>query len=360
MRRPVDKHIDNEELEALVQSPADSGHTLTGLSPDILREARRHVHACVDCSGKVSRYWQLVHQFSNKAMLGVVQPGPDCPKDNDVDWHEIAAGLWPEMKAGQLILHAALCDHCGPLLRAATPIDAVPTPLEEKLLAELKPPSRPGSSSAAVRIAPSGWHFLKWMIPAVALLVVVGVVTEMWSSPWRAISGSTFAEFAARNHAEYAHGRLALEVRPDSQQALNEWLKTKSPFPVELPASPPLPGEDRAYRLEGARLVQIGDKTAAYIVYQMQSQPVSLMVTPSSVASASGGVEVDFQKVSFHYRTVEGYKVVTWSGHGLTYALVSQEGNNTQRSCMVCHSSMRDRDLTHTSTPLIRHSSNTL
>ena len=76
------------------------------------------------------------------------------------------------------------------------------------------------------------------------------------------------------------------------------------------------------------------------------------MVTPDSVAVASGGVEVDYKKVSFHYGTVEGYKVVTWSVHGLTYALVSQEGNSTQRSCMVCHSAMRDRDLSQTPTPL--------
>ena len=44
----------------------------------------------------------------------------------------------------QLIMHAALCDHCGPLLRAATSVDDDPTPEEEILLAELKAPSRPG------------------------------------------------------------------------------------------------------------------------------------------------------------------------------------------------------------------------
>jgi hypothetical protein len=48
----------------------------------------------------------------------------------------------------------------------------------------------------------------------------------------------------------------------------------------------------------------------------------------------------------------QGYKVVTWSVHGLTYALVSEEGNGTQRSCMVCHSAMHDRDLSNTPTPL--------
>jgi hypothetical protein len=145
----------------------------------------------------------------------------------------------------------------------------------------------------------------------------------------------------------------------NSQQVLRNrfWLhtgrfKAKLQFPLALPASPAVPGEERPFRLEGARLVPVGERTAAYIAYQMQASPVSLIVTLDSVAIATGGVEADFKKVSFHYRTVEGYKVVTWSLHGLTYALVSQEGNSTQRSCMVCHSAMRDRDLSETPTPL--------
>ena len=95
-----------------------------------------------------------------------------------------------------------------------------------------------------------------------------------------------------------------------------------------------------------------GGKTAVYVAYQMQSGPVSLMVAPDSVAVASGGVEANFKKVTVHYRTVDGFKVVTWSLHGNTYALVSQEGNGTQRSCMVCHSAMRDRDLSQTPAPV--------
>ena len=87
-----------------------------------------------------------------------------------------------------------------------------------------------------------------------------------------------------------------------------------------------------------------------FIAYQLETGPASLMVTPDSVAAASGGVKVDFKKVSFHYRMVEGYKVVTWSLRGRTYALVSRD--STQRPCMVCHSPMRDRDLSQTPTPL--------
>ena len=104
--------------------------------------------------------------------------------------------------------------------------------------------------------------------------------------------------------------------------------------------------------MQGARLVPAAGKTAVFVAYQMQSGPVSLMVTPDTTAVASGGVEARFKTVSFHYRTVEGFKVVTWSLHGNTYALVSQEGNSTQLSCMVCHSAMRDRDLSQTPSPL--------
>jgi hypothetical protein len=103
--------------------------------------------------------------------------------------------------------------------------------------------------------------------------------------------------------------------------------------------------------------MQIAGKPAAFIAYEvltptLKTLPASLIVAPDSTAIASGGVQANFKKVSFHYATIQGYKVVTWSLHGLTYALVSQESNSTQRSCMVCHSAMRDRDLSEVPTPL--------
>jgi anti-sigma factor RsiW len=349
MRRPADKHIDSQELKALVSFP-DGGEVLDGLPVDAVREAERHVESCQDCRNKVSQYQQLVKRFLNPDPSKA--PPADCPEGEGIDWHEVAAGLWPELKAKQLIMHAALCDHCGPLLRAATSVDDDPTPQEERLLAQLRAPSRPDIRPEPSRSSPSVWQFTRWLVPATALMVIVGVMVTRPSPSPKPFSDPEFAEFAVRTHRQYAQGSLALDVRSDSQQWLNEWFKTKSPFALALPASPAAPGEERPYRLEGARLLPLGGKAAAYIAYQMQTGPASLMVTPDSVATASGGVPVDFKKVSFHYRMIEGYKVVTWTIHGLTYALVSQEGSSTQQSCMVCHSTMRDRDLSHTPTPL--------
>jgi anti-sigma factor RsiW len=148
-------------------------------------------------------------------------------------------------------------------------------------------------------------------------------------------------------------------VQSDSQQAVNQWFQGKAHFSLSLPTSPAAPGEERPYRLEGARMVSVGSRSGGYIAYKMNTRPVSLLVIPDSVAVASGGTRVDFKKVSFHYGMYQGYKVVTWSVHGLTYALVSEEGNGTQRSCMVCHSAMHDRDLSDTPTPL-RSSENSI
>jgi hypothetical protein len=352
LRRSLDKHIDHEELDALVPWSALTGQELHGLSPEAIREAELHVNSCGECSGKLVKYRRLVEQLSNVVVSEAAPPGGECIQGKDVDWHEVAAGLWPELKARQLIMHAALCDHCGPLLRAATAANDDPTPQEEKLLAELKAPSRPDLVPRPGRPSARRWPYMRWLVPAVALILIVAALVTWWPSSPRPLSGAKFAEFAVSTHRQHAQGNLALDVRLDSQQMLNEWFRAKSPFSLALPASPAAPGEDRPYRLEGARLVQVAGKPAVYIAYQMQTGPAGLVVTPDSVAVASGGLQVDYKKVTFYYRTVEGYKVVTWSLHGRTYALVSQEGNNTQRSCMVCHSAMRDRDLSQTPTPL--------
>ena len=339
-----------------------------GLSLDAVREAEKHVGCCAECGNKVSRYRQLVNRFSNMVPSEAASPGAACPKDQDVDWHEIAAGLWPEVQTTQLITHAAVCDYCGPRLRAATSVDDDPTAHEEKMLAELAAPSQPVAKSKREAISPDHgrprvWRrFLPWsvFVPASGLALIIGLLITVPRSTSRPLSGPEYAEFAVTTHRQYVEGKLPLEVRSDSQQTLNQWFNTKSRFPLALPASPAAAGEVRPYSLEGARIVEVAGKPAAFIAYEvgtpkLQMTRASLIVTRDSVAVASGGLQVDYKKVSFHYATVQGYKVVTWSMHGLTYALVSQEANDTQGSCMVCHSAMRDRDLSRTPTPLHAH-----
>ena len=211
MGRPFDKHIDNEELNALVSPSPEGGQQQHGLSADAVREAERHAKSCGDCSGRVSKYRQLVNRSSNVVVSEAARPGADCPNERDVDWHEVAAGLWPELKAKQLIMHAALCDHCGPLLRAATSVDDDPTPQEEKLLDELRAPSRPDFILQRVSAPPSPWRFMRWLVPALALTIIALLVSTRRPSSPTPFSGLKFAEFAVDVHRLHARGNLALD-----------------------------------------------------------------------------------------------------------------------------------------------------
>jgi len=329
-----------------------------GLLVGAVRDAENHVQACSDCRTKLAKYRYVLRGLKELSVKEFVSPGDTCPAADDVQWHEVASGLWPEFKARQLIVHAATCTHCGPLLRAATNVTADPTPQEEQFLATLEPPSRPALHRAAqLSVASQAFLWkaiLQWRIavPAFGLVLMLAAFLAINLSSSGPLAGSRFAQFAVATHRRHFQGGLALDVHADSQQVLNAWFKDNVPFGLDLPASSPLPDENRPYRLNGARLVQFRAKTAAFVAYQADAGAVSLMVAPDSIAVAAGGIEVPFKKVSFHYRNVEGYKVVTWSVHGLTYALVSEEGNRTQQSCMVCHSAMRDRDLTKTPAPL--------
>jgi hypothetical protein len=50
----------------------------------------------------------------------------------------------------------------------------------------------------------------------------------------------------------------------------------------------------------------------------------------------------------FHYFSREKFKVITWSNHGLSYALVSSLSASARQSCLVCHQNMADRDVFRT------------
>lgn len=348
MGRAASKHIDSDELHALVPSPSETYVVVRPLSSAERSELRLHVSSCSDCRDKLQLYRRLVNTDPDLPSASAPS-GTVCPTSNDVNWPEVAAGLWPELKAQQLILHAAMCEYCGPQLRAA---------VRQRHLRE-KEDSKNTIINSHVLPTPayswSSWSPSKWFPVVVALILVV----VWWSAkpflPSGTLSGARFAKLAVLTHKEHAQGRFPLDFRTDSRQTLNEWLHSNAGLVLPSPNSMPLSGEAGAYRLEGARVLPFGSQTAAYISYAAAAAnatpaTVSLMVTPGSVVAAEGGFEVDFPKVSFHYSTLDGYKVVTWSVHGMTYALVAGEDFQTQQSCLVCHASSSDPALHRTPT----------
>src|SRR5437868_3549676 len=162
MARPFDKHLDQHELDALVPSSSPTSQARHCLSTHAVHEAEQHVESCASCASSLEQYRQLVHPRAPE----VPETGPQethCPVGQDINWYEVALGLWPAGKASQLIMHAALCHHCGPLLRAATSVaNDEPTPEEERFLAELQAPSRPAVNSGPEARGPTPSRALSW------------------------------------------------------------------------------------------------------------------------------------------------------------------------------------------------------
>ena len=152
-----------------------------------------------------------------------------------------------------------------------------------------------------------------------------------------------FVEAAAATHRSYLEGQLPMEIHTSSPTAVTAWFTGKVPFPFRLPDSQQPANGQQAYRLVGSRLINFRGSYAALTTYEMQDQKISLLVVSDKSARAEGGEEVQSGRLIFHDRTVGDFKVITWSNHGLTYALVSSLPGSAQQSCLVCHQDMADR-----------------
>src|SRR5438045_5177724 len=156
-------------------------------------------------------------------------------------------------------MHASQCDHCGPLLRSALSVEPDPTPDEEIFLAQLKKPLRPVSLPTGVPSPQPWWVFARWLVPAAALIVIVGMLRSRPSSS-PTLSGPEFATFAVNTYKQQAHGTLALDVQVQSEEGLNDWFRTKSAFSKALPSSPVLSAEDLSLRMQGPTCLPLARK----------------------------------------------------------------------------------------------------
>ena len=145
MTRPLDRHLDIDELDGLVSPQSASPAQLGSAMAQALEEARRHIESCPGCREKVRMHQCVQDELAQLGVSTCVSAEPDCGVN--VDWLEVAAGLLSEIQIKGLMKHASQCGHCGPLLRqAAKTLSDEATPKEEEFLATL------GSSQ------PSNWQ----------------------------------------------------------------------------------------------------------------------------------------------------------------------------------------------------------
>jgi anti-sigma factor RsiW len=246
-----------------------------------------------------------------------------------------------EMIRGARPLHRAtpeLLAKVEEVLSEAPAPHAAPRELHQRIERSLSQTGTAASRTFNVRRAVS-----------VAAMLAVALAAGTWSlveyrNTARPRPPSDFAMMAVGTHQRYLRGQLPLEIASGVPEQISAWFAGKVPFKVELPNYQEVSGQEKLYQLEGARLAGYKNDYAAYVAYQMQRRQISLLITSDAVACPSGGEEIASKGITFHYDSIDGLKVITWSDRGLTYALVSDLEERGQQSCIVCHQGTKDRD----------------
>ena len=271
-----------------------------------------------------------------------------------------------ELGGGRLrefLAHLRICRYCrswleeqlalSATLRESRPLYSAPPKLRARVTASVV---REGSDRTTTQlygnihqglqtVLQSGERVIpRWRILAPAVLGIT-LCLLLISNLVREARASEYVEAAVSTHLNYLTGHLPLEIRSDSPQAVTGWLADKVPFPFQLPDSQRQSGGRPACRLLGATLVSYRGSQAGLVTYDApQKDTISLLVASTDYAVVAGGVEVRSGDLVFHHRIDSGFQVITWSNHGLAYALVSRAAGSAQGSCLICHENMTDRD----------------
>jgi mycothiol system anti-sigma-R factor len=240
------------------------------------------------------------------------------------------------------------------LLHRSRPLYSAPDALRDRVMRTTKlfPASAPYTPprlrkrilkilARPLQSAGGGLH--RWLVLAAAILLVVAGLLPVPGILRRA-SANSYIEAAVAAHRSSLNGSLPLEIKSESPSVVTAWFAGKVPFNFRLPEAAEEAGHEQVYRLTGGRLVNYKDGYAALVSYQMQQQTISLLVASSKSAAAAGGEQVPSGGIIFHYSRQAGFAVITWSTHGLTYALVSSLPGSGRQSCMVCHQNMANGD----------------
>jgi anti-sigma factor RsiW len=272
--------------------------------------------------------------------------------DNDLGGKEL----------GEFRAHLKGCADCRALLEEeqelshvlhrSRPLYTAPAALRARVSADVARHTgrnrRPGQ--VYERIPHVVWQALRcahcltsWKVLAPAALLIA-LCLILIPETARQVRAADYVQTALTAHRNYLNGSLPPEIRSDSPEVVTAWVARKVPFHFCLPAARSIPDSKPVYQLTGARLLNYKESPAALITYETPKDKISLMVASDKSAVVAGGDAVPFGPLTFHYRREGGFEVITWSNHGLSYALVSNLYSSGRQSCLVCHQNMADHE----------------
>ena len=112
--------------------------------------------------------------------------------------------------------------------------------------------------------------------------------------------------------------RLPIEVSGGSDQ-IKQWYVDKVDFPVR----PPQLCRDVACSLRGGRLASIGEHQAAYLVYDVHGDKVSVFIFDANDTSIETRRKTVIGNREVYFDQEHGYNVALFRDHGVGYAIAS-------------------------------------
>jgi mycothiol system anti-sigma-R factor len=231
------------------------------------------------------------------------------------------------------------CRHLVELERAFREIyvlplrpDPAPAELRDRLTRQLAATSsagrgpRPRSRARRALVAVS--------LAAVVLGGAAWGLIGFWTEREASASLRELADASVEQHRKLAQGLLPLDIARVSPKDAERWFSAKLSFNVTLPEL-----KSEHLNFLGGRISHLRDIDVAALEYQVDGKNVSLFVIPAEEYQRLGLRE----EPKFKLVNRSGYDVITWSSHGVAYALVSEIGG---RSCTVCHSPDERLDVT--------------
>jgi anti-sigma factor RsiW len=205
----------------------------------------------------------------------------------------------------ELEQHLANCPSCRSLLEERKAFRAFFAAAVREYKA---PPQLEAKVLAAVRRVPAKEKFSLWRQPWIYATAVVVISVCLALKILFPDAEKEFSRQAALRHSRSLSTLHFVDVASPNPMVVKPWLTARLDF------APPLVGSPASgYSLVGGRVDVIENRSVATLVYKRDKDIVSLFCWPP-----------DKEHLSTSERSIEGYRVATWSNAQCNYVLVSE------------------------------------
>lgn len=238
-------------------------------------------------------------------------------------------GEFGERERAELEAHLAECERCRAKVREqaawkqaikrAAPREQAPAALRNRVQRAIAREGRPGAGSAEARRAGlTSWR--RWAVRVLPVAAAAGLVATVASSSlFRSTGvggmGIAWSPVAADVIAKHRRN-LPIEVQGGPQD-LRRWYSDKVDFPVKPPHLP-------AAALRGGRLANVGDRQAAYLVYDKNGNKVSVFIFDPGEMRIEAQRKAVVGNREVYLDHDRGYNVALFRDHGVGYAIASE------------------------------------